>query len=329
MSDAKVDLDAKIKDFDVFLKNFSSYKQVDGVELFLHRPLADDHAFGWRRLNISGKFREKFSAELLSKVRTQYGKTDFVSYEYDAIVDEVIGVAPIDVFPGLEDFKARLPARTLKAMFDASPEEFPKYTTRAIALHSSKLDETAYLISRRSSFEVMRKAFLAKYSFSNHEFEKASDDVISFGYSVDFIVWRNCFFVDKDFPFQSITGFDHMMREKSKEALAEIESIKNVNILNMSELKECVDQYPGFRRKLAAASHSKAFKSFNPERAIAAVEEFGLPVEFDEVGGKYSFSFDLNSQSSRSKVIDLLSDNYVRGEATGLPYISSRKRPAK
>lgn|GEM_PF-4845229 len=329
MSAAQVDLNSKIKDFEDFLQGFSHPGAVDGIELFLHRSLADDPAGGWRRLTLSGDFRNGFKSELLPKLQVQYSKPDFVSYEYDAIVDEVIGVAPVDVFTGLKGYADNLPPRALDEHFDADPSEFGKYKTRAIALYSSALDETAYLISRRNSFETLKRRFVAKYSLANHQFMKADHNLISFGFSVDFVFWRDCFFVDKDFPFQSITGFDELMKDKSEAALKEIDAIKGIDIENMEELEQCVSQYTGFRRKLAAASHSGAFKKFDRSKAISAIDEYNLPVDYDEEGENTVFSFDLSSQSSRSKVIDLLSDNYVRGEATGLPYIASRKKPAK
>tara|TARA_R110001606_G_scaffold336059_1_gene484018 strand:+ start:850 stop:1839 length:990 start_codon:yes stop_codon:yes gene_type:complete len=329
MAAVQVDLESKIKDFDKFLSTFAKPSGVDGIELFLHRTMSDDAAYGWRRLSITGPFKTAFKADLIPKVQVQYNKTDFVSYEYDAIVDEVIGVAPTDVFPGLSDFLKTLPPRALEEVFSAKPDEFDKYNTRAIALYNAKLNETAYLVSRRNSFETLKRRFLAKYNLASHQFDKAGENLISFGFSVDFIVWRDCFFVDKDFPFQSITGFDELMKKKSEAALDEIEAIKGVSIENMVELKECVQQYAGFRRKLAAASHSGAFKKFDKSKAVAVIDQYNLPVDYDEDGEGTIFSFDLSSQSSRSKVIDLLSDNYVRGEATGLPYIASRKRPTK
>lgn len=322
-----VNMDQARTDLSAFFDVFNRAASIDGVEVFVHRKMANDQANGWRRLNTSGSFRQNYARTLHGQFVTQYQEKELVSYEYDAVIDENLGVATLAVFPALGGFSDELPPRNLEMFFTAPPSEYKKYNTRAVALYNEEADETAYLISRRSSFELLKNKFLARHNLGNNEFTPLTSDIVSFGFSVDFIFWRNTYFVDNDYPFQSITGFDELMTEKSVEALDRIDQIDGVDIENMNELRDCVSRYAGFRRKLAASFSSGAFDRFNAKRAVEVIDARQPPVEYTEDGDAVSFNFDLSTQASRKKVIDLLGDNYVTGEATGISYLSSKKQP--
>lgn len=314
--------------FTGLLNWLSDPQKIRNCEIFLRNPSKRDEHRGWRKLNVSGSFKTSFTNGISKNIAEEYNGRDLVSYEFDAITDEKIGVANTDVFPSLAEFPSELPNRLMDELFDPSTHKPHLYKTRLTSIYDVDRDVTAHLFTKRNSFEYLKKnKTWAKFSLDGNELTDIQHEIVELSHSVDFIYFEGHYFVSKDQPFQTVTGFDEIVKSKAIEASNYIEKSAGFSIENMDDFNTCINSYKSFSRKLAAAYNVGALQDFDARQACEIIDSKGLPIEYDETEHGIRFSLDLASVQSRADVVALFADDYLKSEITNRDYIADRKRP--
>lgn len=203
-------------------------------------------------------------------------------------------------------------------------------------LSESYLYAFIFTLKNSTKFTLIRKVYALNYLknkgllfFKDSRLNFLEEDLFALDSKVDCIIYNDNIYIICKYNFENIFSYNEHYNSKANDVLDTIESS---NILsNFEEFKtDCLDR-SSIVKKLADLCVSGNIKSFitkiqnNPDEIQNIIKKYNLGITIK--GNELLYS----DVSSLSEIINLISENYFKGDITNTPFLSRGKKqvPAK
>ena len=204
---------------------------------------------------------------------------------------------------------------------------------KRVSLHVTALDldgrpQSLRVFKQKSSASLLKRRGLFAAMSAQHEFIEITGDVFDFPLDSDFIEWGGYLFVLRLRQFETLTNIRDVTLARASDAINQIETVENLSIQGAENLVAHLQNNRQFARKLAAASHNGTLGKLTAEALRNQVERLGLNLNI-LVGedGLVEIKFDATEKAQLQSFVELVTDVYLKSEATDMTYKTGYKEP--
>lgn len=312
-----------------------AFIEQDGSKLFknsstqyLCHPLKRDRFSGWRFVNIEDDFRLEL-AKHFQKLIVDCSNKSVASLDFDCVTEDTMGIIPSSDFFQFSDGMDALPAPTADgATFAGDTEFLRKARYFAIELEIGDVEKVTCYQKVGSDFYTEKGRF-SWFTGDRYSFKKLADELVVFPSTMSFFEFRDYIFVTDERKFTSMTNFTDAIQSKATEAFEFLQSIENIEIEGVDELKKQLFSSVEFMRRLASAYNAKALENRNIDRIKSDIDDFTLDVSAKIENGILKVKPDLTTRKGRRDFVDVISDKITISRSSNIGYRMQKGAPLK